>query len=130
MAPLDTGRYIITNCLHKRVAILPNATQYSGIVGGTPAQNLGEMVRRDQLNVQPRLTRIMQWNVGLLSSGAYKIQNYGHGSFANGENGFLAKRGDGIVGGTHPQQWKIIEMTSTGEYWCVFLIYAYSRPLC
>ncbi|KIM88168.1 hypothetical protein PILCRDRAFT_814083 [Piloderma croceum F 1598] len=99
MAPLDTGRYIITNCLHKRVAILPNATQYSTIVGGTQAQNSGEM-----------------WNVGLLSSGAYKIQNYGHGSFANGENGFLAKRGDGIVGGTHPQQWKIIEMPSKGEY--------------
>jgi hypothetical protein len=47
MAPLDTGRYIITNCLHKRVVILPNATQYSGIVGGTQAQNPGEMVRRD-----------------------------------------------------------------------------------
>src|ERR1700733_3131573 len=73
--------------------------------------------------------RIIQWNVGLLSSGAYKIQNYGHGSFANGENGFLAKRGDGIVGGTHPQQWKIIEMPSIGEYWCVFLSCAYTFVL-
>lgn len=62
----------------------------------------------------------MQWNVDRLNNNTYKIQNYGHSSFATAESGFWAKDGDYIIGGIYPQQWKIMEMGTKGDYWWVF----------
>jgi len=61
----------------------------------------------------------MQWTVERLSNDTYRIQNIDHSSYANAENGSWAKQGDSIVGITHRQQWKIMEMPAKGDYWCV-----------
>ncbi|KIM90338.1 hypothetical protein PILCRDRAFT_1655 [Piloderma croceum F 1598] len=103
MVPLDTGRYVITNRKYQNVPILPDANDQTDIVAGTQEGEPSEL-----------------WNINLLSNGSYKIQNYGHGSFANSEYNTRASPGDGVVGGTRPQQWKIIEMTTKGDYWCVY----------
>ncbi|KIM77847.1 hypothetical protein PILCRDRAFT_610849 [Piloderma croceum F 1598] len=103
MTPLATGIYIITNRRHRNVAILPDTNKHSDIVAGIQENGPGKM-----------------WNVNRLSNGTYKIQNCDHHSFANIENSTKASQGDGIVGGSRPQQWKIIEMRSKGDYWCVF----------
>lgn len=63
----------------------------------------------------------------------YKIQHCGHSSFATAESGSWAQERDSVVGGTHPQQWKIVEVGSDGDYWCVFnhwLQYIYNGPEC
>jgi hypothetical protein len=45
MAPIESGRYIITNRKHKNVAILPDDNDHSDIVAGNQENDLGETVR-------------------------------------------------------------------------------------
>jgi hypothetical protein len=45
MAPLDTGRYVITNAKHRNVVFLPDATESSDVVASDQKDDLGEMVR-------------------------------------------------------------------------------------
>lgn len=69
---------------------------------------------------------LMQWTVYRLSNGTYRIQNFDHHSYAISEGGFWAKPGDSVVGRTEPQRcWKIMEMPTKGDYWCVFFTYGF-----
>jgi len=97
MAPLDTGRFIITNAKSKNVVYLADANSCSDIHGDWQQNRPGEM-----------------WNVVLLSNGNYTIKNYGYSSYATCE--FIARPdvGNNIVGGNHQQQWKIVE--DRGKY--------------
>jgi hypothetical protein len=45
MAPIESGRYFITNRKHKNVATLLDANDHSDVVAGTQVKDLGEMVR-------------------------------------------------------------------------------------
>jgi len=63
---------------------------------------------------------LVQWNIYRLNNGSYKIQNYDHNLFAVAESGYWAKQGDSVVGGSHFEQWKIMEMPFKGHYWCAF----------
>jgi hypothetical protein len=53
---------------------------------------------------------LVQWTVDRFSDGTYMIRNFGRLSYANIRNGYWTKQGDSIVGGTHSQRWKIMEM--------------------
>jgi hypothetical protein len=92
MAPLDTGRYIITNFKFKNVALLADPNSASDICGDHRQDRIGEM-----------------WTVILLSNGNYTIKNYGFGSYATCEYITKPEAGHNIVGGDHQQQWKITE---------------------
>jgi hypothetical protein len=119
MTPLDSGRYIINNRQHKNVAKLYDANDRTGVVSDNQQGDLGEMVSSSihPVNKLSNNSPPIQWNVDRLSNGAYKIQNYGHGSsFATAESGFWAREKDYVVGGTHPYQWKINEMPEKGVY--------------
>jgi hypothetical protein len=44
MAPLDTGRYIVTNAKHRNVVFLPDANEGSDVVASDQKDDPGEMV--------------------------------------------------------------------------------------
>jgi len=83
---------MITNAKSKNIVYLADANSCSDLHGDWKQDRPGEM-----------------WNVVLLSNGNYTIKNFGHSSFATCE--FIAKPdvGNNIVGGSHQQQWKIVE---------------------
>jgi hypothetical protein len=120
MAPIDTGRYIIANRRYKYAAILrSDANNHSGIIARS-ANDASELVRRISVRIDPH-SPIVQWNIDRLSDGTYKIRSQCHSSFANTKTSVKASRGDVVVGGSRPQQWKIVEMSSKGAYWCAFI---------
>jgi hypothetical protein len=121
MAPLDTGRYIITNAKHRNVVFLPDANEGSDVVGSDQKDDPGEMVRNtiSIANVSPTSHPLTQWNIDLLSNTNYIIQNYGYGSLANSETHVEVSPDDIVVGGNARQQWKIIE-SFQGTYWSAF----------
>jgi hypothetical protein len=122
MLSFDTGTYIIKNRKHKIAAKLCDDNDRSSVVANDQQDDPGEMVSSlirlvtQFANNSPPL----QWHISFLSNGTYKIQNYGHGSsFATAENGFWAQEKGCVVAGTHPYQWKIIEMPDKGVYWYI-----------
>jgi hypothetical protein len=56
MAPLDTGRYIITNCRHKNVVFLPDNNDRSGVVASNREDDPGEMVKFNIMQEETTLT--------------------------------------------------------------------------
>jgi hypothetical protein len=122
MAPLDTGKYVITNSKHRNVAFLPDATESSDIVASDQKDDLGEMVRNilSIPNVSSSSPYTVKWDVDLLSNTNYRIQNYGYNSLTNSETHVKASLGDNVVGGNTRQQWKIIETKFPGHYWYAF----------
>jgi len=95
MAPLDTGRFIITNSKFKNVAFLADPNPCSVICGDYQQDRPGEM-----------------WNVVRLSNGNYTIKSYAHATYATCE--FIAKPdvGNNIIGlggDSYQQQWKFTE---------------------
>lgn len=120
MAPLDTGRYFITNHRHKNAAILRNANNHSGLIARNCVNDASEMVNRISVRICSH-SQIVQWNIDRLGDGTYKIRSHCHNSFANTKTSAKASRGDVIVGGSRPRQWKIVEMSSKGVYWCAFI---------
>jgi hypothetical protein len=115
-----SGRYIIKNRKHKNVAKLCDASDRSSVVADNRQDDPGEMVSSSISLVSKLVNNSLpiQWNIIYLRNGTYKIENYGYGSsFATAENGFWAQEKDCVVAGTHPYQWKIIEMPDKGVYW-------------
>ena len=55
MAPLDTGRYIITNCKHRNVAFLPDNNDRSGVVASNREDDSGEMVKFNIMQEETKL---------------------------------------------------------------------------
>jgi hypothetical protein len=108
------------------VAKLYNANDRSGVVADNQENDLGEMVSSPIHSVTKFANNSppLQWNIDFLSDGTYKIQNYGYGSsFATAETNFWAKEKNCVIAGTHPYQWKIIEMPDKGVYlYVVFCI--------
>ena len=122
MAPLDTGRFIITNSKSKNVVCLADDNSCSDLHGDWQQNRPGEMVKYSLLlynNLNTQTDHLIQWNVVLLSNGNYTIKNYGYSSYATCE--FIAKPDVGhyIVGGDRQQQWKIIERDNS--YVCVYV---------
>jgi len=101
MAPLDTGRFIITNSKFKNAVFLGDANSCSDIHGEVEDGRPGE-----------------KWNVVLLSNGNYTMKNYGHSSYATCQFIARADAGNSIVGGGEQYQWKIIEVGSNSYVIC------------
>ena len=120
MAPLGTGRFIITHSKFKNVAYLADANSSSDLHGDWRQNRPGERVKYSLLYNNTQTDHLIQWNVVLLSNGNYTIKNSGHSSYATCE--FIARPdvGNNIVGGDHEQQWKIVE-DHANSYVCVYV---------
>jgi len=92
MAPLGTGRFIITNSKFKNVVYLADANSCSDLRGDWQRDRPGEM-----------------WDVVFLKNENYTIKNYDYSSYATSESIVKPDVGNNIVGGDREQQWKIIE---------------------
>jgi hypothetical protein len=119
MAPLDTGRYIITNCRYYNAAVLLDSNDRSGVVACNPDNDTREIVRGNSIYANSLLT-LSKWTVKLLTNGSYTIQNFAFSLYATGEKGYWTKQGDSVVGGSGSSEWSINEMRSKGHYWSVF----------
>jgi len=97
MAPLDTGRYIITNAKFLNLACLPDANDESDIVARTEENYSGE-----------------KWNITLLNNRKYHIKNHGFSNSAGCDN--RAEKGDSVRGRGRNQQWIIKESRIRGQY--------------
>jgi len=97
MAPLDTGRYTITNVKFLNCAVLPDANDDSDIVARPEFNAPGE-----------------KWNITLLNNKKYAIKSHGYSNFAI--CGHRADKGDNIRGRERQQQWAIKETRIKDRY--------------
>ena len=121
MAPLDTGRFIITNSKFKNVVNLADANSFSDLHGDWRQNRSGEMVKYSLLYDNTQTDYLIQWNIVLLSNGNYTIKNEGYSSYATCEVIAKPDMGNNIVGGDHQQQWKIVQERC--NYVCVLSDY-------
>jgi hypothetical protein len=97
MAPLQSGRYTITNVRYLSLAFIPQAGDEPKIVAGLDENRTGEM-----------------WNITLLDNKRYVIRNHGYGLAADCGNPAMHR--DEICGRDCSRQWVIKETRNKGQY--------------